>query len=297
MTLRSGIEGYTGSRLILRGPKLLTGTSDGTISYGNGVLDYMDKTTWNTALQGASGVMGLDRVGFGHLFGALIRKPSGFPVPVASGRFKDQFSGDLAFFGDRASAGLPATDLDPAGKFVSVVSSSTHVLALRADGSVKAFGGDNLYGERLIPSGVVGAIEVAAGEFFSAALLSNGQVIVWGSDAYGVVSVPTTVTNVMSLRAGASHLIALRGDGTVVAWGNPGDGRTSVPVGLNRVTKIAAGRAHSLALRDDGTVVAWGYNGAGQTSVPAGLANVIDIAAGGSTTWCWFPAKSPSWIY
>ncbi len=281
VTLRSGIEGYTGSRLILRGPTLLTGTSDGTISYGNGVLDYTDKTTWNTALQGASGVMGLDRVGFGHLFGALIRKPSGSPVPVASGRFKDQFSGDLAFFGDRASAGLPATDLDPAGKFVSVVSSSTHVVALRADGSVKAFGGDNLFGERLIPSGVVGAIEVAAGEFFSAALLSNGQVIVWGSDAYGVVSVPTTVTNVISLRAGASHLIALRGDGTVVAWGNPGDGRTSVPVGLNRVTKISAGRAHSLALRDDGTVVAWGYNGAGQTSVPAGLANVIDIAAGG----------------
>lgn len=97
VTLRSGIEGYTGSRLILRGPTLLTGTSDGTISYGNGVLDYTDKTTWNTALQGASGVMGLDRVGFGHLFGALIRKPSGSPVPVASGRFKDQFSGDLAF--------------------------------------------------------------------------------------------------------------------------------------------------------------------------------------------------------
>ena len=281
VTLRSGIAGYTGSRLILRGPALLTGSSDGTISYGSGTVDYTDKTLWNTALQGSSGVMSLDRVGFGHLFGALIRKPTGSPVAIASGRFKDQFPGDLAFFGDRVSAGLPATDTDTAGKFVSVVSSSTHVLALRADGTVKAFGGDNLFGELLIPSGVVGAIEVAVGEFFSAALLSNGQVIVWGSDAFGVVVVPTVATNVISLRAGASHLVALRADGTVVAWGNSADGRTSVPAGLSRVTKIAAGRAHSLALRDDGTVVAWGYNGAGQTSVPSGLVNVVDIAAGG----------------
>ena len=281
VTLRSGIAGYTGSRLILRGPALLTGSADGTISYGSGAVDYTDKTTWNTALQGSSGGMGLDRVGFGHLFGALIRKPTGTPVAIASGRFKDQFPGDLAFFGDRVSAGLPATDTDTAGGFVSVVSSSTHVLALRADGTVKAFGGDNLFGEQLIPSGVVGAIEVAVGEFFSAALLSNGQVIVWGSDAFGVVVVPTAATNVISLRAGASHLVALRADGTVVAWGNSADGRTSVPAGLSRVTKIAAGRAHSLALRDDGTVVAWGYNGAGQTSVPSGLVNVVDIAAGG----------------
>ncbi|MEY3537139.1 MAG: hypothetical protein RLZZ582_2716, partial [Verrucomicrobiota bacterium] len=36
VTLRSGIAGYTGSRLILRGPALLTGSSDGTISYGSG---------------------------------------------------------------------------------------------------------------------------------------------------------------------------------------------------------------------------------------------------------------------
>lgn len=281
VTLRPGIAGYSGSRLILRGPALLTGSADGTITYGSGVVDYTDKTTWTTALNGASDVMQLDRVGFGHLFGALIRRPTGSPVAIAAGRFKDQFPGDLAFFGDRVSVGLPATDTDVAGGFVSVVSSSTHVLALRADGTVKAFGGDNLFGEQLIPSGVVGAIEVAVGEFFSAALLSNGQVIVWGSDASGVVGVPTAATNVISLRAGASHLVALRADGTVVAWGNSSDGRTSVPAGLSRVTKIAAGRAHSLALRDDGTVVAWGYNGAGQTSVPSGLVNVVDIAAGG----------------
>lgn len=281
VTLRAGIAGYTGSRLVLRGPALLTGSADGTVTYGSGGVDYTDKTTWNTALQGASGAMGLDRVGFGHLHGALIRKPTGSPVAIAAGRFKDQFPGDLAFFGERASVGLPTTDTDVAGKFVSVVSSPTHVVALRADGTVKAFGGDNLFGELLTPSGVVGAIEVAAGEFFSAALLGNGQVIVWGSDVFGVVAVPPAVTNVVSLRAGASHLVALRADGTVVAWGNSADGRTSVPAGLGRVTKIAAGRAHSLALRDDGTVSAWGYNGAGQTSVPVGLANVVDIAAGG----------------
>ena len=285
LTLRTGIlvggTNYGGSRLILRGPTLLTGNSNGIIAYGAGTLDYTDQTSWNTALQDASGRIGLNRVGFGHLFGAVLRKPTNAPLPLASGRFKDQFPGDLAFFGDRITADLPATDTDASGGFVSVVVGPTHAVALRADGSVSAFGGENLFGERLIPSGVVGAVEVAAGEFFSAALLATGQVIVWGSDASGIVNVPTSVTNVVSLRAGALHLVALRADGTVVAWGNPADGRTTVPVGLNRVIKIAAGRAHSLALRDDGTVVAWGYNGSGQTSVPSGLANVVDIAAGG----------------
>ena len=285
LTLRPGIvvggTNYVGSRLILRGPTALAGNNAGVITYGTGVLDYTDQTSWNTALQDASGRMGLNRVGFGHLFGAILRKPTNAPSPVASGRFQGQYPGDLAFFGDRTLADLPATDADGAGGFVSVVVSPTHVVALRADGSVSAFGGENLFGERLIPSGVVGAVEVAAGEFFSAALLGSGQVIVWGSDASGVVNVPASATNVVSLRAGALHLVALRADGTVVAWGNPSDGRTTVPIGLSRVIKIAAGRAHSLALRDDGTVVAWGYNGAGQTSVPSGLANVVDIAAGG----------------
>lgn len=285
LTLRSGIlvggTNYVGSRLILRGPTALAGNNAGVITYGTGVLDHTDQTSWNTALQDASGRMGLNRVGFGHLFGAILRKPTNAPSPVASGRFQGQYPGDLAFFGDRTLADLPATDADGEGGFVSVVVSPTHVVALRADGSVSAFGGENLFGERLIPSGVVGAVEVAAGEFFSAALLGSGQVIVWGSDASGVVHVPASATNVVSLRAGALHLVALRADGTVVAWGSPSDGRTTVPIGLNRVIKIAAGRAHSLALRDDGTVVAWGYNGAGQTSVPSGLANVVDIAAGG----------------
>ena len=285
VALRPGIlvggTNYVGTRLVLRGPALLTGGGTGTITYGPGGADHTDQTSWNTALQDAAGRMNLNRVDFGHLFGAVLRKPTNAPSPIASGRFKDQFPGDLAFFGDRGSAGLPATDADPAGGFVSVSVSSTHALALRADGSVAAFGGDNLFGERRVPSGVVGAIEVAAGDFFSAALLANGQVVVWGSDAAGVVSVPSLVTNGVSLRAGASHLVLLRGDGTVVAWGNPAEGRTAVPAGLNRVVKIAVGRAHALALRDDGTVVAWGYNGSGQTQIPSGLINVVDIAAGG----------------
>lgn len=284
VTLRDAIPvggtNYTGSRLILRGPALLTGGPDGTVQYGSGSQDYADRTSWNVALRDAAGRVVTDRVDFGNLFGALIRRPTNAAVPVPSGRFKDQFPGDLAFFGDRLSAALPATDADLLGGFVAVSVSSTHVLALRADGTVAAFGGDNLFGERLVPSGVIGAVGVVAGEFFSAALLSSGQVVAWGSDASGVVTVPANATNVVALRAGAAHLVALRGDGTVVSWGSSADGRTAVPSGLSRVVKIATGRAHTLALRDDGTVVAWGHNGSGQTSIPAGLVNVVDIAAG-----------------
>ena len=284
VVLRDGIlvagTNYAGSRLLLRGPALLTGGPDGVVQYGPGSLDHTDRTSWNVALRDAAGRLVADRVDFGNLFGALIRRPTNAPAPILSGRFKDQYPGDLAFFGDRLSAGLPATDSDPLGGFVAVSVSTTHVLALRPDGTVAAFGGDNLFGERLVPSGVTGAVGVVAGEFFSAALLSNGQVVVWGSDASGVVTVPSNATNVVALRAGSAHLVALRGDGSVVSWGNPADGRTAVPSGLSKVVKIAAGRAHTLALKDDGTVVAWGQNASGQTTIPAGLVNVVDIAAG-----------------
>ncbi|HMX29772.1 MAG TPA: RCC1 domain-containing protein, partial [Blastocatellia bacterium] len=60
---------------------------------------------------------------------------------------------------------------------------------------------------------------------------------------------------VPAIAAGDFHSLALKSDGTVVAWGNNVSGQTTIPGGLSNVTAIAAGDFHSLALKSDGTVV------------------------------------------
>ncbi len=122
---------------------------------------------------------------------------------------------------------------------------------------------------------------VAAGESHVLALKNNGTVVAWGGNSfYAESAVPVGLTNVIAIAARNHHSLALRSDGTVVAWGDNAYGESSVPAGLTNVVAIAAGAAHSLALRSNGTIVTWGDDEFGQTDVPTGLTNVISIAAG-----------------
>ena len=254
-------------------------------------------------------VSGLSDASFNGVFQVKSKTPNSITYPnvgnngTAGGSVVVMYQpvdSDLGFFGDtsvlpRDQNGNPITQVtDPDHSFVKVASSSTHTLALRSNGTVQGFLGDNFYGETTIPAGVDSAVDVAAGDYFSAALLKDGKVVVWGMDAYGLLSIPAAATNVISLKVGSSHLVALRGDGTVVAWGNTADGRVSVPSGAVGVRKIAVGRSHTLALKQDGTVLAWGYNGDGQVSIPPGLANVIDIAAGGDHSLALVSREKPT---
>ena len=133
----------------------------------------------------------------------------------------------------------------------------------------------NSYGQITIPAGLSGVTAIAAGEYYSLALNSDGTVVQWGSRSYGTV--PPGLSGVTAIAMGAAHSLALKNNGTVVQWGNIA---TAIPVGLNGVTAIAAGDLHSLGLKSDGTVVAWGQNGQGQSNIPTGLSGITAIAAG-----------------
>ncbi|MGX4654289.1 RCC1 domain-containing protein [Micromonospora sp. SCSIO 07396] len=146
---------------------------------------------------------------------------------------------------------------------------------------------------------------VGAGESHSLALRSDGTVVAWGGNQSGQLGDGTTVdrttpvrvcavgqvapctsflTGVIAIAAGSNHNLALLRDRTVVAWGENwgdlGDGtRNNHPtpvrvcaVGqvapctrfLTGVRSIAAGGFHSLAVLDDTAAVAWGYNSFGE---------------------------------
>jgi alpha-tubulin suppressor-like RCC1 family protein len=170
-------------------------------------------------------------------------------------------------------------------------------------------------------------VAIAAGREHSLALRANGTIVAWGDDEAGelgdsspnadqaaprqVVGVGGSgiLTNVIAIAAGGDHNLALRGDGTVVAWGydfcgqlgdgaSPGNATSpKVVVGiggtgtLTSVTAIAAGINHSLALRTGGVAVAWGCDELGQlgngntaTTPQVAPVSVVGVGGGGALT-------------
>ncbi len=163
---------------------------------------------------------------------------------------------------------------------VVAIASAGHAMALKSDGTVTAWGGNNFFGQASVPAGLDDVVAIDAGSAYSLALKSDGTVVAWGSNANGQTEVPAGLNRVIAIAAGGSHALALKNDGTISAWGDNGLGQVTPPSGLTEVVAISAGARHSLALRRDGTVTGWGSNDFGQAAPPPGLTGVVAIAAG-----------------
>jgi alpha-tubulin suppressor-like RCC1 family protein len=178
----------------------------------------------------------------------------------------------------------------PAGldDVVAVSPGALHSLALKADGTVVAWGAGqtndpaNLVdsGQSIVPPGLANVTAISAGYLHSLALRADRTVVAWGWNGFNQTDVPASVNNIIAISAGGYHNLALKADGTVVGWGTNIGGALEIPPGLNNVTAASAGFFHGLALKADGNVVVWGNNEYGQTNVPGGLSSVIAISAG-----------------
>lgn len=168
-------------------------------------------------------------------------------------------------------------------------------------------------------SSVSNVSAVAAGQYFSMALLSDGTLWAWGDNEYGQLGIgtsgsgsntPVQVQNfsdkiVRAISCGFQHSLALLSDGTLWAWGHNNNGQLGLGntttivttptqvAALGNVSAITAGGHHSFAYLSNGTVWAWGLNGTGQLGIGSisppittptqvtALSNVAAIAAGG----------------
>lgn len=191
-------------------------------------------------------------------------------------------------------------------KVIAVAAGAYHSVALASDGTVTSWGyyclGDGTSGLSSVPvkvslSGPLAnrkVVAIAAGEFHSLALCSDGRVVTWGWNAHGQLGNGTTNDSpvpvlvggalanktVIGIAGGDLHSLVVCSDGTAYAWGNGTFGQlgnggvtnSSVPVAVSpigsapskTVVAVSAGQDHSLVLCSDGTMFSWGANNYGQ---------------------------------
>lgn len=175
----------------------------------------------------------------------------------------------------------PAASEVPAGlgRCVAIATGEEHAIALRADGSVVAWGADSS-GETTVATPAGGARQIFAIGPISVVVDAADRMSVAG-DRVAVEQPPLgAIENIADIDGGGAHWVAVDRGGAVRAWGDNAYGRASVPAGLPAIREVAAGRTHSVAVAVDGRVYAWGGAFDGESAVPTDLGSVSMIDAG-----------------
>ena len=168
-------------------------------------------------------------------------------------------------------------------------------------------------GPALRETNILGAVSVAAGDFYSLVLKWDGSVLAFGHNNAGQLGIgnytdtskPTPVTNltgVAAISAGYDFSMAVLSNGIVKGWGDNSSGqlgigsKTSMPMptnvlGLSNIVMVSCGYQHTLALATNGMVWAWGDNSQGELGngtttssltpvLVTNLTGVVVVAAG-----------------
>ena len=211
--------------------------------------------------------------------------------------------GDNATVADRST---PRQEFTGSTTWTQVVSGAQHVLAIKTDGTLYAWGlgsngevGDNALQARSTPRqissgagiGINGWKYVDAGFANSAAIRRDGTLWTWGLNSYGQLgtnnivraSLPvqeaTLSTNWKQVACGTFHMAAIKTDGTLWTWGRNDQGQ----IGDNTNDGGVAG----VNSRSTPRQISAGANGiTGWKQVTAGFVNTAALREDGSL-WVW----------
>lgn len=181
-----------------------------------------------------------------------------------------------------------------ANSFIQISAGLTYTTALKADGSVWAWGanssgqlGDGTNLAKSVPTASIGGhsfIQIGLNEFnvTTCALKSDGSVWTWGSNSSGRLGDGTTAVNTSSpiqvigghsfIQIGSS--LALKADGSAWGWGGNTAGQLADGTNISKSSPVAAigghsfiqilsGSSHTLALKSNGSAWGWGSNPSG----------------------------------
>jgi alpha-tubulin suppressor-like RCC1 family protein len=150
---------------------------------------------------------------------------------------------------------------------VAISASWDHVLMLKADGSVIAFG-FNPQGQTYVPSDKIKnlAVAVAAGANHSLVLLSDGTVIGFGGNTHNQIDpLPPEVlpggSGAISIAAGRDFSLFVLRDGSVIGIGRNFLGEINIPqAARSDVVAVSSSGMMNAALKASGELIVWGFN-------------------------------------
>lgn len=215
--------------------------------------------------------------------------------------------------------------------FVSVALGEEHVLAIRSDGSLWAWGqnnhdqlgdGSDQFQAQPVKVGD-GFAQVAAGQFHSAGIRKDGSLWLWGGNQRGQIGVGSTAAlrsrpvqvpgEYQSVSLGLYYTAAVMANGDLMAWGHSdhgfgrgmADDRSNTPqrIGTGFV-RVSVDDSHGLAITPSGDVWEWGWRTRGTRNLlPVQVANsMASISAGGyentaiardGSLWVWGGSNWP----
>lgn len=196
------------------------------------------------------------------------------------------------------------------GDWADVSASTSHVLALKKDGSIWS-GGANGNGQ--LGNGVKGNslqtlvqtgtgtdwIKISAGEAYSLAQKKDGSLWRWGLDHSGTsITFPKqvgTATDWMGFSA-YNCTVAVKTDGTLWTWGKElgdliYDSANMTDTEPDRVGEdndwcnVQTGFSYCVALKKDGTLYSWGYSSKGQIGNGTIINMDNPVPVDGATDW------------
>ena len=177
---------------------------------------------------------------------------------------------------------------------VDVTAGVSHLVGLRADGTVIAYNTSSIpldFGECDV-SNWQDIIAVSAGRH-TVGLRADGTVVAAGltkerfaskyadgnaNFSYWEECDVSDWKDIVAVSAKSYHTVGLRADGTVVAVGSNSCGECNVSDWTD-IVAISSGGNHTVGLRSDGTVVAVGRNEDGQCNV-SDWTDIVEISAG-----------------
>ncbi len=206
-----------------------------------------------------------------------------------------------------------------ATNWVKVAPSYFFTIALKADGTIWAWGQNDQYQLGNSPASAqqlnpiqVGIdndwIDIATGTNRTAfAIKTDGTIWGWGANTgyllypgSSVTTVPSptqinTETNWSKMKVGASHILAQKTDGTLWSWGSGNSGALGNGSTLSTTTpqqvsndiwkSFSAGTNTSFGIKLDGSLWAWGKNDNGQLGDGTSINRLSPIQIGTATNW------------